>query len=121
DSGLHIGNIKIGPIRWEHSISDMVTVIGDRAFWGKHLASEAIALAVNIAFKALDMRKLHASMYADNIGSLRAYTRAGWKVEARLRHQGVVEDRPNDVILISYFNDDYGGATGARPRNGRKS
>lgn len=103
-SGDHIGNIKIGPIRWKHRVSDMVTVIGDRTYWGRGVASDAIRLAVRLAFRFLGMRKLHASMYAGNVGSLRAYTRAGWSVEARLAQHGVLDDSPSDIILISYFH-----------------
>ena len=105
-SGVHIGNIKIGPIRWKHRVSDMVTVIGDQTYWGRGVASDAIRLAVRVAFRFLGMRKLHASMYASNVGSLRAYTRAGWSVEARLAQQGILDNSPNDIILISYFNTD---------------
>lgn len=105
-SGVHIGNIKIGPIRWKHHVSDMVTVIGDRTYWGRGVASDAISLAVRLAFRFLGMRKLHASMYASNVGSLRAYARAGWSVEARLAQQGIMDGMPSDIILISCFNTD---------------
>lgn len=104
ESGRHIGNLKIGPIRWAHRVSDMVTVIGDRDFWGKGVATDAIRLASRLAFEVLGMSKLHASMYSGNVGSLRAYTRAGWHVEARLRNQGLIEGELHDLILISYFN-----------------
>lgn len=32
---LHIGNIKIGPIKRKDGISDLVTVVGDDLYWGK--------------------------------------------------------------------------------------
>jgi RimJ/RimL family protein N-acetyltransferase len=108
ETGLHVGNLKIGPIRWEHGMADMVTVIGDKRFWGRHFGTEAIRLACGLAFGPLGLRKLHASMYADNIGSLRAYTRAGWNVEARLRNHGMVDGKTQDIILISYFNSGKG-------------
>jgi RimJ/RimL family protein N-acetyltransferase len=107
-SGLHVGNIKIGPIRWRHRISDMVTVIGDTDFWGKGIATEAIQLAMNVAFRVLGMHKLHASILDGNIGSLRAYTRAGWHVEAKLSNDALVDNRPTDRWLISAFNRDVG-------------
>ena len=43
-------------------------------------------------------------MYADNIGSLRAYTRAGWHVEARLKQHCLFDGQPQDTILIGQFN-----------------
>ena len=43
---LHIGNIKIGPIKRKEGISDLVTVIGDKEYWGKGAASIAITKAI---------------------------------------------------------------------------
>src|SRR5262245_32711730 len=40
--GLHIGNLKIGPINRRHMVSDLVTVIGERTSWGKGCARAAI-------------------------------------------------------------------------------
>lgn len=103
-TGLHVGNLKIGPIRWQQSVADMVTVIGDKSYWGRQVATEAIRLGSRIAFRTLGLQKLHASMYADNIGSLRAYTRAGWHVEARLKQHSLFDGQPQDTILIGQFN-----------------
>jgi RimJ/RimL family protein N-acetyltransferase len=103
-TGVHVGNIKIGPIRWRHRTSDMVTVIGDRAVWGKGIASEAILMAMRIAFGVLHMRRLHAAIHADNVGSLRAYTRAGWKIEGRFKEHFVLDGKADDTHLICAFN-----------------
>ena len=32
---LHIGNIKIGPIKRKDGISDLFTVVNDNSYWGK--------------------------------------------------------------------------------------
>ena len=77
DTGLHIGNIKIGDIDRKAATSDLVTFIGDRDYWGRSIATTAIRLATTYAFNELGIRKLHAGMYAENLGSLKCYTRAG--------------------------------------------
>lgn len=104
ETNLHIGNIKIGDINRKTSVSDLVTVVGDRAYWGKGLATRAIRLGINIAFSKLNIRKLHACMYAGNIGSLKAYTRAGFVVEAVLYDHFMTPDGAVNKILISCFN-----------------
>src|SRR5690606_15462529 len=81
----HIGNLKIGNISHRDRISDLVTVIGNKKFWGKGIATEAIQLGNQIAFNALDIRKLSGGMYSGNIGSIKCYTNAGWKIEAILK------------------------------------
>jgi len=104
-TGVHVGNVKIGPINRTHQIADLVTVIGDRSCWGQGLAAEAIALGSRVAFEMFGLRKLHGAILAANTGSLKAYTRGGWTVEGRLRDHYLVDGAPMDVILVSCFND----------------
>jgi [ribosomal protein S5]-alanine N-acetyltransferase len=106
-SGLHIGNVKIGPINWKHRFSDLITVIGDRAFWGKGYATEAIRAGIALAFDQHDLRKLSAGVSSDNIGSLKAYTRAGFVVEGKLTGQFLIGDTVQDRIEIGCFNPKY--------------
>ena len=106
-TGRHIGNLKLGPIDAKHRISDLVTVIGDKEFWGKGLATEAIRVGNQIAFEQYDIRKLTGGMYADNVGSLKCYTRAGWVEEARLVGQYILGGKVMDRIVVSCFNPKY--------------
>jgi ribosomal-protein-alanine N-acetyltransferase len=36
-SGLHLGNIKLGPVNQRHSLADVGIIIGRREFWGRGL------------------------------------------------------------------------------------
>jgi RimJ/RimL family protein N-acetyltransferase len=111
DDGLHIGNVKIGPIHRRHSCSDLVTVIGDRTSWGQGYARSAIRMAMEIAFKELKLRKLSASIDSDNLGSIKAYTGAGFTIEARLRDQFMREEDGrlvlSDKVYLACFNPDF--------------
>lgn len=99
-----IGTIKIGPINQAHRISDLVVLIGDREYHGKGLASEAISLGNKIAFEKHNIRKLFGGMYETNISSIKAYTRAGWIVEGKLKDHYLVDGKPIDRILVACFN-----------------
>ncbi|WP_084062771.1 GNAT family N-acetyltransferase [Arenimonas malthae] len=100
----HIGNVKLGPIQWRHSVSDLSTVIGDRRYWGVGLATEAVSVGTRIAFDTLNLRKLSAGIVHQNVGSIKAYTRAGWVVEGRLRGHHLINGEPQDRIVVSCFN-----------------
>ena len=84
DTGLHIGNIKIGPIKHKYYVTDLVTVIGDKDYWGKGIASNAIKKAIEIAFDTFGLRKVSASIDSLNVGSLKSYTNAGMQVTANI-------------------------------------
>ena len=103
----HIGNMKIGPIDLKHNISDLVIVVGDTEYWGKGLGTEIIKLGNYVAFSKHNIRKLTGGMYEDNIGSIKAYTRAGWVEEGRLVGHYQLNGRVMDRVLVSYFNPKY--------------
>jgi len=103
----HIGNLKVGPIDLNHGTSDLVTVIGDRNYWGKGLATKAIRLGNTIAFETYDIRKLSGGIAENNIGSIKAYTRAGWIVEAILKGHHLINGMPQDRVVVSCFNPKY--------------
>src|SRR5688572_16210869 len=81
DNNKHIGNLKVGPINKKHKIADLVCVIGDQNYWGKGLATESIKLGNSLAFEEYGIRNLHGQIFADNIGSIKAYCKAGWIIE----------------------------------------
>jgi len=111
ESGEHIGNIKLGPINSHHRTADLSLVIGEKPWWGKGIASEAIGLVTRHAFETLGLRKLKAGCYAGNEGSAKAFERCGWTREGLQRGQALSEGRETDVILLGILERDYRVAT----------
>jgi len=107
ESGLHIGNLKVGPVNRKHMLSDLVTVIGDKNHWGQGIASEAIRIGINLAFNTYGIRKLAAGMYSDNVASYKAYLNAGFVEEARLKDHYVLNGKIMDRICVGCLNPRY--------------
>lgn len=101
--GVHIGNLKIGPVWQEHGLADMVAVIGDAECRGQGYAAQAIALGAGLAWN-MGVRKISAGVYAENTASLRAYLRAGFHVEGVLEEQYLLDGKPQDQVCIAMFN-----------------
>lgn len=87
DDGVHVGNLKIGPISTNHSYADVSYFIGDRTRWGKGLATDAIKTSVRIGFDRLKVHRLQAGVYEKNEGSSKALERAGFVLEGRFKQQ----------------------------------
>lgn len=104
NEGKHIGNLKVGPIDYNHMTSDLVTVIWDEAYWGQGLATESIKLGNKLAFEKHNIRKLTGGMYSSNIGSIKAYTNAGWIIEGTLQNHYQVNGKLEDRVIVSCFN-----------------
>ena len=100
----HIGNIKLGPIDWNHLVGDIGFLIGDKEHWGKGYVSEAISTLSEYAFAHLGLAKLTAGCYAENEGSRRALIKAGFMEEGRRISQWLGADRRQDGILMGRVN-----------------
>ncbi|WP_347929784.1 GNAT family protein [Pseudomonas helvetica] len=107
DSGEKIGNVKIGPMDLKNKTSDLVCLIGNRKFIGQGVAKKAIALANEIAFSRFDIRRLQGGMLSGNIASIKAYTAAGWVVEATLNGYYWVNGEAVDRVCVSCLNPEY--------------
>ena len=100
----HIGNIKLGPINWVHRFGDISLLIGERDCWGRGYGAEAIGLLVRFAFRVLNLHKLRAGCYADNVGSMKAFEKNGFKREALLERQWFVDGEWVDQVLLGIEN-----------------
>ncbi len=98
--GRHVGNIKLGPIDPHHETGDIGILIGDKAAWGKGIATSAIEAISEIAGNRLKLRKLTAGCYASNAGSQRAFEKAGFVVEGVRPAQFLLDGVPEDLVLM---------------------
>lgn len=89
DTGQHIGNIKLGPIKFDHARAEIGFLIGDRLSWGAGYASEAIQAVAQFGLDHLNLAKIGAGCYEKNLGSMKALLKAGFLQVATI---------PNDVV-----------------------
>lgn len=103
----HIGNIKIGPINWIHRFADVSLLIGDKNYWGKGLATEAIELITGFGFRQLNLHKLKAGCYADNSGSKKAFLKVGYTVEGTLKQHFFSNGAYQDAFQLGILSDEF--------------
>lgn len=97
----HVGNIKLAPIDRRHGLGEIGLLIGEPDAWGRGLASHSIARLCDIARSQLGLRKLTAGCYASNVGSERAFLRAGFEREGVRRDHFLLDGRPEDLVLVA--------------------
>jgi ribosomal-protein-alanine N-acetyltransferase len=102
----HIGNIKLGPINWVHGFADISLLIGDKKFWGKGIGTQAIKAVCNFAFNTLNLHKLKAGCYERNIGSSKAFEKAGFLKEGVLKKQWKLNGEFCDQIIYGLCVED---------------
>jgi len=96
DSDEHIGNIKIGNVHSVHRRGDIGLVIGAKRLWGFGYGTEAIDLVTKYAFEVLYLNKVYAGILKMNVGSAKAFMKAGYREIGHLErhdfHQGMFAD-----------------------------
>jgi RimJ/RimL family protein N-acetyltransferase len=107
DKDIHIGNIKIGSINWIHRYADVGILIGDKTCWGKGFGVEAIKLVVDYAFKKLNLRRLEAGCYSNNIRSIKAFKKAGFIEEGCLRQRYFCEGGYVDRVCLGVVRENW--------------
>ena len=101
-----VGTLKFGPYNRNHQTGELGLVIGDTNYWGLGIASRSIYQAETIIkreFKGI--RKITAGAYSENLGSVRAFSKNGFRIEGILEDQ--VEDGANrsSVVILGKLLD----------------
>lgn len=104
-SGLHIGNIKYGPIDWPNRCAEIEILIGNRSQWGKGFATEAIYLVCQHLFGTLRLHRVDAK--TANPAFARAVEKLGWKKEGCLRERFLTKSGYVDYMLFSTLESEF--------------
>ena len=81
------------------------------AFWGRGIVSEALALVSDHAFARVNLLRLFALPFADNLASIRVLEKAGYVREAVLRSSSVKFGKPRDQALYARINPAWRGVS----------
>ena len=98
--GAHVGNIKIGPINRYHLTGEIGILIGEKRAWGKGIATTAITMMCELARTELQLHKATAGCYASNVGSRRAFEKAGFEVEGVRKQQVLTGDGVREDLVL---------------------
>lgn len=84
-------------------------VIGDKTEWGKGYAGECIKLLADLAFKKLKINRLQLTVIVENKRAIKAYKKAGFKLEGRLREQVLsrVDGKYHDEYVMSILRSEW--------------
>jgi RimJ/RimL family protein N-acetyltransferase len=92
--------------------------IGERTAWGRGLGTEATQLMLHHAFERLGLHRVGLTVFSYNTRAIRAYEKAGFRIEGRLREaiqrETVYFDEVQMGILAGeWFTAQYGRVAAA--------
>lgn len=100
----HIGNIKLH-INEHHRLGDIGIIIGDKQQWGKGYATEAIKLVTEHGFDRIGLHKISAGIYANNLGSVNAFRKAGYVLDGTHVRTYLCEGQWVNEITVSQWRE----------------
>lgn len=96
----HIGNIKLGPVDWNHMVADIGIIIGNKEYWGQGMAAEAISTLAAYSFEVLGLHKLTAGCYLPNQAAVKAFEKAGFEIEGVMKQHCLLDNYYVDMIRL---------------------
>jgi RimJ/RimL family protein N-acetyltransferase len=106
-SGTPIGSAGLYDIHTTARKAEFRILLGARQFWNKGYGTEVTELLTFYGFDRLNLNKIWLGVTDDNVGGLRAYTKAGFQEEGRLRQELYRSSRYYDAIRMSVLRGEY--------------
>lgn len=105
--GVHIGNIGLHGINWKDRHAELGITIGEKAYWGQGLGTDAVRTLLGLAFHQMNLHRVMLRVHADNARAIRCYEKAGLRREGTYREcvfrDGAYLDSHVMAILESEF------------------
>ncbi len=79
--GTHIGNLKYEPISRDGGYAVLGILIGDKAWWGKGVATEVLRPTAHWLRERYGIREIVLGVMKDNALALRGYEKVGFRAE----------------------------------------
>jgi ribosomal-protein-alanine N-acetyltransferase len=105
--GTVAGTTGIHQIDWLNGHATTGTVIGEKRFWRRGVASETMALRTRFAFRELNLHKLKSGAFEENEPSKRALMKTGYREIGIHREEFFREGRWHDLWLCELLREDW--------------
>ncbi len=100
-SGEAVGGIGFERMTDVHRMTVEVGYWIGEPFWGRGIASDALAKAVDYAFGTLSIERIQATAFAGNVASTRVLEKNGFEFEGRLKNYVLKDDRLLDALMYA--------------------
>jgi diamine N-acetyltransferase len=106
-SWTHIGSIGLDQIERTNRAAEFGILIGDKSFWNSGYGTEATRLTLKHGFETLNLNRIYLYVFETNPGAIRAYEKAGFVHEGKLRQSMYRNGRYLDTLLMSILRSEW--------------
>ncbi len=99
-----IGNVSLGEISKIDKNASIFIVIGDKDYWGKGVAPDALKYITDYGFNELKLHKIYLYVIPSNVRAVRCYEKFGFIKEAVHTEMSKIDGKFHDEIFMSLTN-----------------
>jgi RimJ/RimL family protein N-acetyltransferase len=102
-----VGYAGITGISATNQSGEYFILIGERAAWGKGIGTAVTKQIVDLGFSSYQLNRIMLTVSELNTGGVKAYTKAGFVVEGRLRQAACRQGVFHDKIVMSVLKEEW--------------
>ena len=102
-----IGGVSLWVNSWTHADTWVGISIGEREYWGKGYGTDAMRLIVQYGFIELNLRRVSLGLHAYNERALKSYEKIGFKMEGRMRDEGLRDGVRFDSLWMGILREEW--------------
>ncbi|MDB4894638.1 MAG: putative acetyltransferase [Firmicutes bacterium] len=98
--GRLIGELELAQLNWRNGTVELRICIGEKDCWNHGYGTDAVRIAVRLAFEGLGLRAVYLRVFVANRRAIHVYRRIGFRAEAMLQPSRRRND-PSPVLLMN--------------------
>ena len=111
DGWQMVGNCSFIDLDWVARSAEFGIMIGDKTVWNQGYGTETVLLLLRHGFNTLNLNRIGLKVFEDNERAIRAYEKAGFVREGRMRQAVYRQGRYKDVLFMSVLREEWNART----------
>jgi diamine N-acetyltransferase len=107
DEWQMVGNCSFMDMDHTARSAEVGLFLGDKSFWNKGYGTEVMNLLLRFGFETLNLNRIFLRVDEANKGGIRAYEKAGFVHEGRLRQAVYREGEYDNLLIMSVIRSEW--------------
>ena len=107
ENNKYIGNVYMTNIDEINRSCHSHILIGDKEYWGKGYAREALMKAIEYMFKERNIHRIQANVLESNMQSLKMHKKCGYVIDGLLRKSVFKDGRYQNQYVLSLLKEEF--------------
>lgn len=107
EDNKYIGNVYMTDIDDIKRSCHSHILIGDKDYWGKGYAREALKEALKYMFEERNIHRVQANVLESNLQSLKMHQKCGYKIEGLMRESVYKSGKYQNQYILSILKDEF--------------